>query len=96
MQAPEHVLSAETPRRLLDVLMAFERGLLAHGLDPREFRLEVDSAAAAKVLLRLIRDEIWPIELRDLTQADGSLVVGRLTIGMSTESGPAHAAHEPA
>jgi hypothetical protein len=70
--------------------------LLALGLDPRDFRLETASTEAAKILLRRLRDELWPIELRDMTQGDGSLSVGRLTIGMSADCGQAHAAPEPA
>jgi hypothetical protein len=44
-------------------------------------------------LLRHLRDELWPIDLRDMTQADGSSSIGRLSIGISAD---VHAAPEPA
>jgi hypothetical protein len=78
---------------LLVALRRFENDLLALGLDPRQFRLETGSADTAKALLRHLRAEIWPVDLRDMTQADGSLAVGRLTIGMSSNI---DAATEPA
>jgi hypothetical protein len=37
-------------------------------------------------VLRQLRDELWPIEIRDMTQADGSLAIGRLTIGASDDA----------
>jgi hypothetical protein len=87
--------AARSPH-LIDALRRFEDDLLALGLDPRDFRLETASAEAAKILLRHLRDELWPIELRDMAQWDGSLSIGRLTIGMSADIGQTHAASEPA
>ena len=80
---------ADTPR-LLAVLQRFENDILALGLDP--VRIET-GPATARVLLRHLRDELWPIELRDMTQADGSSSIGRLSIGISAD---VHAAPEPA
>ena len=74
------------------MLQRFENDILALGLDPREFRIET-GPATARVLLRHLRDELWPIDLRDMTQADGSSSIGRLSIGISAD---VHAAPEPA